>query len=231
MAARPAATVVLLRDAANGIEVYVHRRHPQMAFAGGMLAFPGGQVDPIDLIEPADLTGADGGLPAWTSRLDPDPASARGYVRAAIRELREETGVELEASQLLPWARWVTPRYHDRRYDTWFFLAALPPGQQPRDLSGEADHVAWIRPADALDRTRRGDLIAMIPTSAVLSELANYARTADALAAADGRNVNPVVAGWIDNGDAVVTVLPGEAGYPGDDPGDVGDDRGERAEA
>lgn len=208
----PAATVVLLRDHAGGLEVYVHRRHTAMEFAGGMIAFPGGRVDD------ADTSGAT--LPGWVDGLDADPAAARAFVRAALRETLEETGVRLEPESLVPWARWVTPRFEPRRYDTWFFLAQLPGGQRAEDVSGEADHVQWISPQAAIEGAADGDLIMLPPTYAVLAELAGYGGVADALAAGTGRVVETVLPGWVDDGHRVRSLLPGDDGYPGDDPGD-----------
>src|SRR5690606_32709686 len=100
--ARTAATVMLLRDTRRGLEVYVHLRHTAMAFAGGMIAFPGGCVDPGD----HDPGSESADLPGWAEGLDTDPATARAFVRAAIRETHEETGVRLDPADLVPWARW-----------------------------------------------------------------------------------------------------------------------------
>lgn len=212
--ARPAATVVLVRDGEGGVEVYVQRRHATMPFAAGMLAFPGGRVDPVDL-EPGDGDDA-----AWAARLGTDHQAARGFVRAALRELAEETGLELRPSDLLPWARWVTPRFEPRRYDTWFFLAGLPSGQLPQDVSGEAESVAWVRPADEAARAWRGESLMLPPTRLVLEELAGLGTVAAAVAAADGRVIETILPGWVDDGTEVSIVLPGDDGYPGDDPGD-----------
>jgi 8-oxo-dGTP pyrophosphatase MutT (NUDIX family) len=91
--ARPAATVVLLRDAIDGIEAYLLRRVPSMAFAPGMHVFPGGSVDPRD----ADAALRWAGPPpaAWESRLTADAALVRALACAAVRETFEESGVVL----------------------------------------------------------------------------------------------------------------------------------------
>jgi 8-oxo-dGTP pyrophosphatase MutT (NUDIX family) len=90
---RLASTVVLLRAAPNGFEVYSIRRVPTMAFAANMYAFPGGTVDPRDtVVQP----GWAGPAPAqWAGRLGLDEAHARAVVCAAVREVIEETGVLL----------------------------------------------------------------------------------------------------------------------------------------
>ncbi|RIQ29181.1 NUDIX domain-containing protein [Jiangella rhizosphaerae] len=192
----PASTVGLLRDGPGGVEVYVHVRHLGMAF-GGMLAFPGGKVDPVD---------------------GPDPAEA--FVRAAIRETLEETGVLLTPADLVPWAHWITPRFEARRYDTWFYLAALPDGQEPADVSGEASEVGWVRPADALARADAGEWVLLPPTAVLLTSLTAVATVADALGAGVGRRIDTVLPGWLDDGAQVWSLLPGDPDYPGDDPGD-----------
>jgi 8-oxo-dGTP pyrophosphatase MutT (NUDIX family) len=94
--ARHASTVVLLRDGdgrPGGLEVYLLRRHVDMAFAAGMCVFPGGGVDKRDF--DADI-GWVGPTPAqWAQRLDTDEAFARALVCAAVRETFEESGVLL----------------------------------------------------------------------------------------------------------------------------------------
>ena len=98
--ARDAATVALLRDGPQGLEVYLLRRVRAMAFAGGMHVFPGGAVDPADADADADAgAGADGwvGPPpaAFAAALGCDEPLARALVRAAVRETFEESGVLL----------------------------------------------------------------------------------------------------------------------------------------
>ncbi len=187
---RPAATVVLLRDSAQGPEVYLLRRVKGMAFAPGMHVFPGGSVDPED----ADADLAWHGPPAtqWADWFACTEPLARALVCAAVRETFEESGVllagpgpqqvladvstdeweaeraalearEQSLSQLLtrrglvlradllrPLAHWITPDVEPKRFDTRFFLAALPAGQVCRDVGGEADHRVWLRPSHAL---------------------------------------------------------------------------------
>jgi 8-oxo-dGTP pyrophosphatase MutT (NUDIX family) len=176
---RDAATVALIRDGADGLEVYLMRRVQQMAFAAGMHVFPGGGVDPADL-EP--LPGETWGRRApswWGERLGAAPQAAAALVRAAIRETREECDVILTPAQLTPLAHWLTPELERRRYDTRFFLAALPEGQECRDVGTEADARVWVRPQDAFDQ----QLTMLPPTAVVLSELLNFSDVASAMTA------------------------------------------------
>lgn len=258
--ARPASSVLLLRDAGTGLQVYLLRRRTTMAFAGGMHAFPGGAVDPRDGDD--DELGWLGRPPSWwAGRLATSEAAARGFVCAAVRETFEESGVllvtgdddapvvpagpdweadrralverRLALSDLLgrrglairsdllaPWAHWVTPRFEPRRYDTWFFLAALPAGQWARDLSGEADEVVWLRPADAVAAAETGTVSMLPPTWSVLEDLAGYGTVAEALAAVEARPLATVTPGWVDDGDEVRLLLPDDPGFPGDDSGE-----------
>src|SRR5436305_7785999 len=129
-------------------------RAATMAFAAGMYAFPGGGAEPVDA----------------------DPRAT------AVREVREETGVVLAPEALAPWARWITPEFEPRRFDTYFFLARLPERQRTRDVGGEAAHVLWGRPA-AL-----ADLPMLPPTLVTLRQLAVYDSVGAALAAAADRD-------------------------------------------
>ncbi|MCH0562835.1 MULTISPECIES: NUDIX hydrolase [unclassified Streptomyces] len=237
VAAKRAATVMLLRDSGAGTGPAVHmlRRRASMAFAAGAYAYPGGGVDPRDddhLVRWAGPTRA-----WWAARLGVDgETAAQAIVCAAVRETYEEAGVLLAGptpdsvvgdttgadweadrvalvaretsfaefldrrglvlrSDLLgAWTRWITPEFEPRRYDTWFFVAALPAGQRTRDVSGEADRTVWVRPQDAGDAYDRGELLMMPPTIATLRQLVPYSTVAETLAAAPDRDLTPVLA-------------------------------------
>ena len=118
--AAPAASVILLRNGPAGLETYLLHRHARMAFAPSMVVFPGGRVDAADASNDAD-----------------------SIYRCALRETFEETGVVLSETDLHPWAHWITPEIEPRRYDTTFFVAAMPPDQEAADISGETDDAHW----------------------------------------------------------------------------------------
>ncbi|BCJ43168.1 hypothetical protein GCM10010168_00900 [Actinoplanes ianthinogenes] len=82
--------------------------------------------------------------PAWES----DRAAVLRR-ELTMAELLERRGLRLRDDLLLPWARWITPEFEPKRFDTWFFVALLPESQDARDVSGEADRTAWIDPRDA----------------------------------------------------------------------------------
>ena len=228
---RHAATVVLLRDAAAGPEVYLLRRAGTMAFAAGMHVFPGGSVDPRD----GETATAWSGPPAgqWAAWLGCDEPLARALVCAAVRETFEESGVllagphagdvvadttgddlehdrlslldrsvsmaemlsrrglVLRSDLLRPWAHWITPEFEPKRFDTRFFVAAVPTGQRPRDVSGEADDTVWLPVAEAVARHDAGGLAMLPPTIVALREISVFGSVAEVLAAP--REVRPVL--------------------------------------
>jgi hypothetical protein len=132
----------------------------------------------------------------------------------SFAELLARRGLLLRADLLRPWSHWITPEAEPRRYDTRFFVAALPPGQRTRDVGGEADRVIWMRCDDALDRFERRELGMLPPTAFTLAELASYKSVADVLAAGDARDVKPVLPKIVlgDDEDARI-LLPHDEGY------------------
>lgn len=127
----------------------------------------------------------------------------------SFADFLDRRGLALRSDLLGAWARWITPEFEQRRYDTWFFVAVLPAGQRTRDVSGEADRTVWTRPADAADGYDRGELTMMPPTIATLRSLQPCATAADALAAAGKQSMTPVLAHARVEGDQVVLTWPG----------------------
>ncbi|MEU9338365.1 NUDIX hydrolase [Streptomyces sp. NPDC048290] len=118
----------------------------------------------------------------------------------------DRRGLVLRSDLLSAWARWITPEFEARRYDTWFFVAALPAGQRTRNASTEADRTVWIRPQEAAAGYDRGELLMMPPTIAALRELAVHGSAADVLAAAPARDLTPILAkGRLEEGQMVLS--------------------------
>lgn len=208
---RDAATVLLLRDGADGIETWLMRRVPKMAFAPSMSVFPGGGIDPVDTV------GAES--PAVAERFGISPEHAGVVLRAAVREIAEETGVVLAVEDLQPWARWLTPEAESRRYDTYFFAAALPAGALAESISTEAAIAEWVPVAEALAQYERGERPMLPPTVHNLAEVSAFATTAEALASAAGRTVELIMptlrpdadGRWVaDLGNGTLLPLPAE---------------------
>ncbi|MFE9633233.1 NUDIX hydrolase [Streptomyces sp. NPDC006463] len=124
----------------------------------------------------------------------------------SFAEFLDRRGLRLRSDLLGAWARWITPEFEPRRYDTWFFVAALPEGQRTRNASTEADRTVWIRPADAAAGYDKGELLMMPPTISTLRSLEPYGSAADALAAADAQDLTPVLArATLEDGELVLS--------------------------
>lgn len=143
-----------------------------------------------------DTTGAD-----WEA--DRQALVARELSFARFLERR---GLVLRSDLLGAWARWITPEFEERRYDTWFFVAALPEGQRTRNASTEADRTVWIAPAEAAAGYDRGEMSMMPPTISTLRQLTAHRTAAEALRAAPGRDLTPVLArARLEDGRVVLT--------------------------
>jgi 8-oxo-dGTP pyrophosphatase MutT (NUDIX family) len=117
----------------------------------------------------------------------------------------------LRADLLRPWANWVTPAEESRRYDTRFFLAAMPAGQHADGATTEAQDVAWQRPAEALRDWEEGRRGLLPPTWMVLAELNEHPTVASAMAAE--RTVDKIIPKLVRDGMRVRVVLPGDPAY------------------
>ena len=105
-----------------------------------------------------------------------------------LTDLLSRRGLRLRDDLLLPWARWITPEFEPKRFDTWFFVALLPDGQTARDVSGESESATWISPEAA------NGLAMLPPTRSTINSLLPYGRIADVIAAASRRNAaSPVM--------------------------------------
>jgi 8-oxo-dGTP pyrophosphatase MutT (NUDIX family) len=98
-------------------------------------------------------------------------------------------GLVLRSDLLGAWAAWCTPEFEPRRFRTWFFVAALPPGQRTRDVSSESSSVAWLPALGACDAVDAHELGMMPPTYVTCLEVGQYADPGAVLAAAVGRDL------------------------------------------
>ena len=205
--ARDAATVLLLRDSAPGLEVFLVRRNTVVDFMAGAHVFPGGKVDAAD---------SEPGLIARLTGKRARSTAPELYV-AAIRETFEEAGVllstrlgaraleaaraalarkdsfasiletseaTLDAGLLAPWTRWVTPEVSPKRFDARFFLASAPAEQLARHDDHETTESVWMKPLEALEQVQRGEMMIAPATYKCLAVLASYRTIAEAFAAA-----------------------------------------------
>jgi 8-oxo-dGTP pyrophosphatase MutT (NUDIX family) len=131
----------------------------------------------------ADTTG-----PEWES----DRASLVDR-SLAFTDFLDRRGLVLRTDLLAYWAHWITPEFEPRRYDTRFFLALMPEGQHTRDVSGEADHVVWMPPADAIAGVDDETMAMLPPTYVTVGEMASYSTPAQAFEASRDRVVRTVM--------------------------------------
>jgi len=195
---RPAATVVLLRDSDAGLAVLLIQRRRKLVFFGGAWAFPGGRVDD------EDRAGAEDEL-----------AAARV---AAVRETREEAGLEIAAEDLVPFSHWTTPPGPPRRFSTWFFLAHARSGGHVQVDGSETLAHRWIEIGAAIEARARGEIEIPPPTFATLVKIGTFPDARSALEAGRSRDViyylpriHPVEGG-------VVSFYPGDVAYEDGDP-------------
>lgn len=183
---RASGSVVLWRLNRGVLEVFWIERARTMRFMGGFHAFPGGGISRQDregeaIGEPRgwELGPTDGAMPAAVTDgvADLGPILCPGLIRGVLRELEEETGIGLsvatDAYRLVYAGRWLTPPLGPVRFDNRFFLLEWGPQetQQPRVVSSEAESGEWVRPAQALDRWRRGEVITAPPILHILKVL------------------------------------------------------------
>jgi 8-oxo-dGTP pyrophosphatase MutT (NUDIX family) len=186
---RQAASLILLRESADGAEVLLVQRNPEQRFMGGAWVFPGGAVH--------DGEDAD-------------------HAAAAVRELEEEAGIALAAgTELVPFSRWITPEAEGAtiRFDTWFFAARAPDGAEARPDGGECVDSRWLTPAAALDAHACDELALVFPTIKHLELLSETPSVDATLAAARERPVEPVLPKVAVRDGSPHLLLPGDPGY------------------
>jgi hypothetical protein len=101
----------------------------------------------------------------------------------------ERRGLVLRSDLLGAWAAWCTPEFEPRRFRTWFFVAALPPGQRTRDVSSESSSVTWMSALGACDAVDAQEIGMMPPTYVTCLEVGQYADPGAVLASATGRDL------------------------------------------
>ena len=242
-AIRPAATILLLRDAPT-FEVLMVKRHHQIDFASGALVFPGGKThggdhDPQwsdwalgwDETAPEErplriaaireayeeaaiiMARAPGGAPF---RGDERAAAAREAVASdqhPFLELVRELDIRLDLSALTVFARWITPELMPKRFDTWFY-AATATGEQLAACDGrETVEAEWIAPGEALRLAAGGERKVIFPTRMNLQLLAESTSAEEAAGRARSRTLVTVEPKVERRPGGGVLVIPPDAGY------------------
>jgi glyoxylase-like metal-dependent hydrolase (beta-lactamase superfamily II)/8-oxo-dGTP pyrophosphatase MutT (NUDIX family) len=226
---RPAATVLLLRDGPNGVEVLMTRRSMKASFAPGAYVFPGGGIDAADaqahgmaqrrptqsdlhltqaiaaIRESFEELGvlfarhADG---RWANHDDIAAIDRKGPFAAQC----QARGLSLAAEQVFVLAHWITDRDLPRRFDVPFLVARMPEGQAPVADESEQFEPVWVRPQDALNRHEAGDFFMVYPTIRTLERLKAFANV-NAVLQACAVNDEPLWtscprAGWLAGNEA-----------------------------
>ncbi|AOW14927.1 MBL fold metallo-hydrolase [Hydrogenophaga crassostreae] len=193
-ALRPAATVLLLRDSPQGIEVLMTRRSMTASFAPGAYVFPGGGIDAADAL-------AHGQSTRRAAQSDLHLTQAIAAIRESFEELGvllarradgshlatediaaldrrapfaaqcSERGLTLSGAEVFVLAHWITDRDLPRRFDVPFLVARMPEGQEPVADESEQFEPEWVRPADALSRHEAGNFFIIFPTIRTLDRL------------------------------------------------------------
>jgi 8-oxo-dGTP pyrophosphatase MutT (NUDIX family) len=267
VAARDAATIMLVRDAAfdgsPALEVCMLQRHLNSDFVGGAYVFPGGKVDDEDRTPAAEeacasrsdaeasamLGVGSGGLAFWVAALrecfeeagvllvyrgdevegegtileahDAETRHRLAAMRVALNagdvrflDACRAEGLCLATDRVHYFSHWVTPEPAPKRYDTRFFVAAVPPGQVPIHDDYETVDTVWVRPDDALARAKAGEFDLIFPTMKNLEAISRFATSGELLAAAAAvERVPTVLPRVVADERGFRILLPGDPGY------------------
>jgi 8-oxo-dGTP pyrophosphatase MutT (NUDIX family) len=186
-----AATVILLREGAEGLETLMLRKNSKIAFAG-MWVFPGGRID-----------DEDGG---------PSDDIEQRARNAAVREAAEEASLAIDPTGLVWFSHWTPPPVEIRRFSTWFFAARAPESEVVID-DGEITASQWIRPVDALAKQRAGEIELVPPTFVTLHYLSQHANVDDALSELAADPPRHYITQIAPSDEGLVVMWEGDAGY------------------
>jgi 8-oxo-dGTP pyrophosphatase MutT (NUDIX family) len=251
---RDAATVVMLRDTPQGLEVFLVKRHELSDVMGGAYVFPGGKLDASDsqldahihLDQTPDYLQVALGEPST-----PTPTATGLYV-AALREAFEESGVlfakhahtesiadtqraaqmlkdavpfnqmlaqlslRLQTRSVLPWSRWITPvmpSVSSKRFDTRFFVSAIPPDQFASHDNVETTQSVWLAPRTALEQYRDGQIQLAPPQIMSLAHLSRHATVQSVMTEARSTPPPVVLPEAFDDGGERVICYPGDPSH------------------
>ena len=222
---RDAATLLLLRDAASGMEVFCVERNKKSRFLGGAIVFPGGRVEDADR---EGATGEDDHLRVAACRETLEEAAiliVNGIVShddalalrerakgdpAAIRAFLTERNLHWATKALVPLSRWITPKVESRRFDARFYVARAPEGQLGAHDMTETMASFWDTPKKILARFDASEIQLAPPTHRILQILAECNDVAAAFARARASSLDPICPELVQQEGTMALVLPGD---------------------
>jgi hypothetical protein len=160
----------------------------------------------IDGYQASGPRGARYGFPGGRHKPDDPDVAMTG-----VRSVEEETGALVALQRA--WSRWVTPEFEPLRFDSWIYVATLAEGFQPRIRVREPEYATWIGPEQAV--CQYGGQMSM-PEATTLAELSRYSTVGEVFAAAEQRDMSPILPRVDFTGEDARLVVPGEEGYPAD---------------
>ncbi|MGB0906370.1 MAG: NUDIX hydrolase [Maricaulaceae bacterium] len=187
----PAATILLLRDGSDGLEVLMLRRNKALKAFGGAWVFPGGRVDDADAPGEDELTRAKA---------------------AAVRETAEETGLDIAGAQMSVLSKWIPPIQEKRRFATWFFVAKAPDADVQID-HGEIHDYKWVCPKQVVTDTPDAQTVIMPPTFVSLHDIMDSSTAEAAMAMTDANKTQTFETKFDSTDTGFVTYWEGDAAY------------------
>ena len=195
---RPASTVVLLRETDSGLQTLLLRRNKALIFAGGAWVFPGGALDPEDF----EGVGED---VVAASRV------------AAAREAQEESGLLPHLEDMVLLSHWTTPVGEPRRFSTWIYAAPVAVDEDVVIDGGEIHDSRWLNIRDAVAEHEAGELNMLPPTYITLCNLLFFDTVEQVIEAERHSSVPQVFPVFSREGNQVIVMFRGDAGYDSGD--------------
>ena len=198
--ARPAASIILVRDTRVGFEILLLKRNNALKHMPGIWVFPGGKVDLIDRgTDPQDIARS-----------------------TAVRELNEEAGIQLIKQDLIPFSHWLTPVKVRRRFSTWFFLAKASSHETVTIDNSEMVDYQWLEPKEAIELHTGRNLDLSPPTLVSLKFLSNFGNPVGLFRAVNERPIPNFFPKVVKRGNQAIFLYEGDAAYENEDLDQVG---------
>lgn len=124
-----------------------------------------------------------------------------------------ETNVRLDTDRLAFFDHWITPPIEKKRFDTFFFAAAIPEGQTATSVSRETTEGVWMQPAEAVDLYRAGEIMLAPPTCTTLLRLSRFRDPGEAIESLRRRPVATMLPKVSQENGQMILMLPGHPGY------------------